>query len=432
MDARQSKNFAVDVVESAMKQGADQAQVTHASWDHFELDASTNKIGLVRTINGTNTTISVFRDGRKGSATVTGCDRDIVAMSIVEAIEAASSGPADDANCVATDIDSIDVVHGEFAYDRATMRDVLEDFLGDLRQQFSPVLTRHAIYSHMDQQLQFANSDNVNHSEQRGFYMFSTLFSARRDQQSTSFNSSDVSSFTPFSSLLDAGQIKQTLTRTCQSFDPKPVPTKFEGDVIITPECLSSLIRGFLAALSGASLMSGTSPYTNKLGDIVASPKVSLRNTPRDPQFARARDFDSFGVPTRDIDIISDGRLQNQLIDFFFAQKLQRDQTVGAVNLNLAPGQSSLDELIANTSRGVLLGRFSGGHPNAALDFSGIAKNSFYIQDGKILHPLSETMVSGNLMALLMNVRDLSTEAYNLGGWRLPYLAASGVTISSK
>jgi PmbA protein len=51
-----------------------------------------------------------------------------------------------------------------------------------------------------------------------------------------------------------------------------------------------------------------------------------------------------------------------------------------------------------------LFSRFSGGAPNNNLDFSGIAKNSFYIEDGKIRHALDETMVSDNFRELLQNV----------------------------
>ena len=74
--------------------------------------------------------------------------------------------------------------------------------------------------------------------------------------------------------------------------------------------------------------------------------------------------------------------------------------------------------------------RFSGGNPNHKLDFSGIAKNSFYVEDGEIRFPLIETMVSGNFQDLLMNIRGVSRESINFGGGEFPYLVASGVMIS--
>ena len=74
--------------------------------------------------------------------------------------------------------------------------------------------------------------------------------------------------------------------------------------------------------------------------------------------------------------------------------------------------------------------RFSGGNPNHKLDFSGIAKNSFYVEDGEIRFPLIETMVSGNFQDLLMNIRGVSRESINFGGGEFPYLVAPGSILS--
>ena len=89
-------------------------------------------------------------------------------------------------------------------------------------------------------------------------------------------------------------------------------------------------------------------------------------------------------------------------------------------------------EIIADTKRGVLLTRFSGGMPADNLDFSGIAKNSFYLEDGKILHPLSETMISGNLRELLLSISAVSKETIDFGNACLPTIAAGGVTIHGR
>ena len=50
----------------------------------------------------------------------------------------------------------------------------------------------------------------------------------------------------------------------------------------------------------------------------------------------------------------------------------------------LEPGEQALTEIITNTQEGVILGRLSGGTPADKGDFSGIAKNSYYVKDGQI------------------------------------------------
>ena len=54
------------------------------------------------------------------------------------------------------------------------------------------------------------------------------------------------------------------------------------------------------------------------------------------------------------------------------------------------------------------------------------------IEDGAVTHALTETMVSGNLQDLLMQITAVSRDRVNFGNGRFPYLAAGGVTISSK
>ena len=61
-----------------------------------------------------------------------------------------------------------------------------------------------------------------------------------------------------------------------------------------------------------------------------------------------------------------------------------------------------------------------------------MAKNSYYIENGKIMYPVTETMVSGNLADLFKNIEEVSSERIDYGLTILPYIHASGVTISGK
>jgi PmbA protein len=232
--------------------------------------------------------------------------------------------------------------------------------------------------------------------------------------------------------LLDVGVTRRLIEEALRSLEPRPVPEKFVGDVIIAPECLAGFAHILATSLSGGGLLAGTTPYKDRQGARIADARFSLLNRPRAADFPNGAMFDDYGVPTRDLDVVRDGVLVDFLVDFQMARKLGRAQTAGPWNFLVPSGDLSLEEIIASTKRGVLLCRFSGGSPNANLDFSGVAKNSFYVEDGTIRHPLVETMVSGNLQDLLHQITAVSRDSVNFGNGRFPYLAASGVTISSK
>jgi len=88
--------------------------------------------------------------------------------------------------------------------------------------------------------------------------------------------------------------------------------------------------------------------------------------------------------------------------------------------------------MIANVKKGILLGRFSGGSPASNGDFSGIAKNSYLIENGKIVQPLSETMIAGNAVKVLTDIIALSKERVDYGNSIVPWIHSTGVTISGK
>jgi PmbA protein len=185
-------------------------------------------------------------------------------------------------------------------------------------------------------------------------------------------------------------------------------------------------------ALGGYSLLSGTSPYRDRRGQIIASPAFSLLNRPTPRYFPEGVDFDAFGIPTHDLDVIKDGVLSDFLVDFYISRKLGIERTAVWSMFVVPPGEKSIAQIIGETSRGVLLTRFSGGVPAENLDFSGIAKNAFYIEDGMVQYPLSETMISGNLRDLILAIRDVSRETVNFGSAEYPTVAAGGVTIHGR
>ncbi|HUS62870.1 MAG TPA: metallopeptidase TldD-related protein, partial [Acidimicrobiales bacterium] len=152
----------------------------------------------------------------------------------------------------------------------------------------------------------------------------------------------------------------------------------------------------------------------------------------RPTQLAAAPAFDSEGFPNRDLDLIRDGVLESFAIGWYGSHKLGRPMTSGLTNLVVAPGHTALADIIAATDRGILLGRFSGGEPNQNLDFSGVAKNSFYVEGGKVIGPITETMIAGNFQTAIQSIRAISSETVDTGYSCYPWLATTGITISTK
>ena len=84
-----------------------------------------------------------------------------------------------------------------------------------------------------------------------------------------------------------------------------------------------------------------------------------------------------------DSSVIDEGILKSHLLGIYGANKLNSTRALndgGALIVN--PGDKTHNEIIKNIDKGILLSRFSGGYPSANGDFSGVAKNSYYIENG--------------------------------------------------
>jgi len=426
-------DFARDVAKRACAAGADAAQAAFVRDEQVEVCFDNRRLTLLRTTDTDTTALAVFKGGRKGKSSITGRAADAVAAGIAEALAAADAAPPDPANMIAEAEALAPSAHGPEAADRDGMIARSLAHIERVGREFPAVVSRDSYHRFLRTRWSFANSAGLAQQETRGRYAFFTMFSARRDGRSTSLNYVGASAYKPFASLMEAGVLHRLYGEAERSFDPQPAPGKFVGDLIIAPEALEGLVLWPLAGvLGGYSLMAGTSPYKDKKGALVANPMFSFLNRPSASHFPDGHDFDGFGIPTRDLDVIRDGVLRDFLVDFYIAKKLGMRQTAGMQCYVVPPGTKSEAEIIAGTERGVLLTRFSGGMPNENLDFSGIAKNSFYVENGKVKHPLAETMISGNLRELLLAIRAISKETLDSGGSRLPTIAAGGVTIHGR
>ena len=89
-------------------------------------------------------------------------------------------------------------------------------------------------------------------------------------------------------------------------------------------------------------------------------------------------------------------------------------------------------QMVKQMKKGLIVGSFSGGQPSNNGDFSGVAKNSFLVEDGEIKGAVNETMINGNLAELINHVVSISKETVADGTCVLPYLAVGGIVISGK
>ncbi|MCZ6871304.1 MAG: metallopeptidase TldD-related protein, partial [Gammaproteobacteria bacterium] len=163
----------------------------------------------------------------------------------------------------------------------------------------------------------------------------------------------------------------------------------------------------------------------------VAGEKLTLHSRPASDEIATGYFVTNDGFEAHDTTIIQNGVLRTYLLDLYGANKTghARAETGGGCFV-IEPGDSSYDEMVSHIDEGILITRFSGGVPSPKGDFSGVAKNSYYISGGQIRQPVSETMIAGNLVDMWNSIEEISRERVDFGTQIMPWIRMSGVSVS--
>ncbi|HKI75095.1 MAG TPA: metallopeptidase TldD-related protein, partial [Pseudomonadales bacterium] len=277
----------------------------------------------------------------------------------------------------------------------------------------------------------YVNSNDVAFASTRGLYQVSVQFSSKEGTDTSSMMYSGYSAYDLDTPIHESTNVDMLLRQSTEQVRTEHIPAKFVGDMVIAPNCLQNFIGFLTMRISDGAMISGTSVYEGKLGQMVASPALTLRSMPLSGDIPGGYWVTGDGYKAENSTIVDQGKLTSYLLGLYGANRTGLARAVNSGGCYVVDaGEQSYEDLIGDVAEGILITRFSGGRPNDRGDFSGVAKNSYYIKDGKLHHPIKETTVSGNLVDLLQSVQAVSRERLNFGSSILPWVRVSGITAS--
>jgi predicted Zn-dependent protease len=214
---------------------------------------------------------------------------------------------------------------------------------------------------------------------------------------------------------IDAARIGSTAIRKAlESREPRALDPGLYA-VVLEPQALADLL-GFLAfsfnaraADEGRSFLSQKGGG-NRLGEKVFGENITLWSDPFDARVP-GQPWSGDGLPAEKMTWVEKGVVKNLLYDRYWAQKTERKPTPFPPNLLMEGGAATLEDLIASTERGLLVTRFwyiRFLQPQT-LQLTGLTRDGlFYIEKGKIKHPVMNFRFNQSVVALLNSVEALS------------------------
>ncbi len=194
--------------------------------------------------------------------------------------------------------------------------------------------------------------------------------------------------------------------RTCEA------PVIFEAPLAV------ALLGNFVQAASGGALYRKSSFLLDSLGQQIFSPCITIEERSHIPKAFGSSPFDGDGVATRDRNVVIDGVLQGYFLSAYSARKLGMTTTGnagGSHNLRVLPGSDDLSGLILKMDRGLLVTELLGHGVNYVTGDYSRGAAGFWVEKGKIKHPVEEITIAGNLRDMFRSIVAVGNDALPRG-----------------
>ena len=250
------------------------------------------------------------------------------------------------------------------------------------------------------------------------FVIYGAALAKENDQTKSNFEiffDNDFSKFNveDLAKKITKGAVEQLNGEPCETGKYKTV---------LAPEAFRHLLNFYIGQADAEEVQKKSSLFIGKLGQKVASKKVTIEDRPLQKS-AFARWFDDEGVATYNKAIVKNGILQTYLYNLTTAAKDGVQTTGNAFGggskkgispafIYLKPGKKSQEELFQEVGNGVFITDVSGLHAglNPQSGNFSLQSTGYMIENGKKGKPLDLITVSGNLLELFSDVLEVGND----------------------
>ena len=431
------ESTATQAVDLARRLGADQAEAGISHDEGFSVTVRLGELESVERQRDRGLAVTVYRGGRKGSASTVDYSSAAVEQTVRKAMSIAEFTAEDeyaglaDAELLARELPDLDLYHPweiDIAEaERLALR--AEDAARGADERITN--SEGATVSTGGGVRAYANSHGFCAGYPASGHTLSCSVVAAQDgslERDYWYTSSRVPD------ELEAPETvgKTASTRTTRRLGARQLSTR-SVPVVFPAELARGLFGHLIGAITGSSQYRRATFLLDAAGEQLFPEFMEIREDPFIPRAIGSAAYDSEGVATRRRTLVEDGVLQGYVLSSYSARRLGTQTTGnagGVRNLIVAPNGGSLEALLGECPQAFLVGELLGQGVNTVTGDYSRGAAGFWVEDGVIVHAVHEVTLAGNLRDVFMGIRKVGSDVDTRGGIRCGSVLVEGMTVA--
>ncbi len=220
--------------------------------------------------------------------------------------------------------------------------------------------------------------------------------------------------------------------------------------VILEPQAVADLLGNLSFAFNARNADEGRSVYSapggkTRLGEKIFDKRISIYSDPWNSELPGSQSAQG-GIPAEKIFLVRNGVLENLVYNRFWAKQKGKEPTAGPVNtiFEASGPVATIDDMIKSTTKGILVSRFWYIRSTDARTASstGLTRDGvWFIENGKIAYPvknfrfnqsITQMLAPGNVEMIGTPERVGSSEGGGAGASLLPALKLKAFNFTSQ
>lgn len=214
--------------------------------------------------------------------------------------------------------------------------------------------------------------------------------------------------------------------------------------ILLDPDsCMGTISPIISSGINAFNVFNRTAYFVDKIGDAIASDKLTIIDDPFYPGGVDSSAFDDEGVIPKKLSLVKDGILNTYITDSYTAPLVGLDNTGHAsrgsfaarpkpstYSLDIKAGETAKDTLLEDLKEGILLIGSSIVDMSGNPQISAQINQGFYVKDGEVQYPVKNAMIGTTVFEVFEKIEDFSKEQQNRHGHKSPWMLLSTLQVS--